>query len=28
VVLLGSEGDTDPEIYRQITGRSAAQVRA
>jgi diaminopropionate ammonia-lyase len=27
VVLLGSEGDTDPEIYSQITGRCAAQVR-
>ena len=28
VLLLGSEGDTDPEIYRRITGRSAAEVRA
>ncbi|MEZ5644620.1 MAG: diaminopropionate ammonia-lyase [Burkholderiaceae bacterium] len=28
VLLLGSEGDTDPEIYRQITGRSADEVRA
>lgn len=27
VLLLGSEGDTDPEIYRQITGRSAEEVR-
>jgi diaminopropionate ammonia-lyase len=26
VLLFGSEGDTDPEIYRKITGRSAAQV--
>ncbi len=25
---LGSEGDTDPEIYRRITGRSADDVRA
>ncbi len=28
VLLLGSEGDTDPEIYRHITGRSADEVRA
>ena len=28
VLLLGSEGDTDPEIYKQITGRSADEVRA
>lgn len=28
VLLLGSEGDTDPDIYRQITGRSADEVRA
>jgi len=28
VLLLGSEGDTDPEIYQHITGRTAAQVRA
>ncbi len=28
VLLLGSEGDTDPEIYKQITGRSANEVRA
>lgn len=27
VLLLGSEGDTDPEIYRRITGRSAEEVR-
>ncbi len=27
VLLLGSEGDTDPDIYRTITGRSAAEVR-
>lgn len=26
VLLVGSEGDTDPEIYRQITGSSAAQA--
>lgn len=28
VLLIGSEGDTDPDIYQHITGRSAAQVRA
>ncbi len=28
VLLLGSEGDTDPEIYRHITGRTADEVRA
>lgn len=28
VLLLGSEGDTDPEIYRSITGRTAEQVRS
>ncbi len=28
VLLLGSEGDTDPEIYQHITGRSADEVRA
>jgi diaminopropionate ammonia-lyase len=28
VLLLGSEGDTDPEIYQHITGRTAAEVRA
>ena len=28
VLLFGSEGDTDPELYRQIVGRDAATVRA
>jgi len=28
VLLIGSEGDTDPAVYRQIVGRSAAEVRA
>jgi diaminopropionate ammonia-lyase len=28
VLLLGSEGDTDPEIYRKIAGRSAEEVLA
>ena len=28
VVVIGSEGDTDPETYREITGRSGDQVRA
>ena len=28
VLLLGSEGDTDPDIYRSITGRTADEVRA
>lgn len=28
VLLLGSEGDTDPVIYREIVGRSAAEVLA
>ncbi len=28
VLVIGSEGDTDPEIYRRITGRSATEVRA
>lgn len=28
VLLLGSEGDTDPEIHRSIVGRSAEQVMA
>ena len=28
VVLLGSEGDTDPQIYRQVVGRPADEVRA
>ncbi|MDA1261173.1 MAG: diaminopropionate ammonia-lyase [Planctomycetota bacterium] len=26
VLLLGSEGDTDPEIYREIVGKSAAEI--
>ena len=26
VLLLGSEGDTDPEIYRRIVGKSAEEV--
>ena len=28
VLLLGSEGDTDPVIYREIVGRAAADVLA
>ena len=28
VLLFGSEGDTDPELYEQLIGRSAAEVRA
>jgi len=28
VLLFGSEGDTDPALYEQLVGRSAAQVRA
>jgi diaminopropionate ammonia-lyase len=28
VLLMGSEGDTDPDIYKQITGRTAAEVLA
>lgn len=28
VLLLGSEGDTDPTIYRQVVGRTAAEVLA
>ena len=28
VLLLGSEGDTDPAIYREIVGRSADEVVA
>jgi len=28
VLLLGSEGDTDPEIYRRVVGRTAAEVLA
>jgi hypothetical protein len=26
VLLLGSEGDTDPVIYQSVVGRSAKQV--
>jgi diaminopropionate ammonia-lyase len=28
VLLLGSEGDTDPAIYREVVGRSAQEVLA
>jgi diaminopropionate ammonia-lyase len=28
ILVIGSEGDTDPAIYREIVGRSAAEVRA
>ncbi len=28
VLLLGSEGDTDPQIYREVVGRSAEEVLA
>ncbi len=28
VLLIGSEGDTDPAIYRKVVGRSAAEVLA
>ena len=28
VLLLGSEGDTDPVIYRQVVGRDAAEILA
>ena len=28
VVFFGSEGDTDPELYKQIVGKSGAEVRA
>lgn len=28
VLLLGSEGDTDPQIYQEITGKTATQVLA
>jgi len=28
VLLLGSEGDTDPAIYRQVVGRTAQEVMA
>jgi diaminopropionate ammonia-lyase len=28
VLLLGSEGDTDPQFYREVVGRSAQEVLA
>ena len=28
MLLLGSEGDTDPAIYREVVGRSAEEVLA
>ncbi|MFQ5937785.1 MAG: diaminopropionate ammonia-lyase [Acidiferrobacterales bacterium] len=28
VLVFGTEGDTDPELYRQIVGRTAEEVRA
>lgn len=28
VVFFGSEGDTDPELYKEIVGKSGAEVRA
>lgn len=28
VLILGSEGDTDPDIYKQVVGKSAAEVLA
>ena len=28
VLLLGSEGDTDPVIYRQVVGKTASEVLA
>jgi diaminopropionate ammonia-lyase len=28
VLLLGSEGDTDAQIYREVVGRSAEEVLA
>jgi diaminopropionate ammonia-lyase len=28
VLVIGSEGDTDPELYRRLVGRTAEQVRA
>lgn len=28
VLIFGSEGDTDPELYRQLVGRSGAEIRA
>ena len=27
VLLIGSEGDTDPAIYREVVGRTADEVR-
>jgi phosphatidate phosphatase APP1 len=27
IVVVGSEGDTDPETYTKITGRSGKEVR-
>jgi diaminopropionate ammonia-lyase len=28
VLLIGSEGDTDPQIYRKVVGRTAEEVLA
>jgi diaminopropionate ammonia-lyase len=28
ILVFGTEGDTDPALYRRIVGRSAAEVRA
>jgi diaminopropionate ammonia-lyase len=28
VLLIGSEGDTDPAIYREVVGRKAEEVLA
>jgi diaminopropionate ammonia-lyase len=28
VLVIGTEGDTDPEVYQQLVGRTAAEVRA
>ena len=28
ILVFGSEGDTDPEVYRQITGESGDALRA
>ena len=28
VLLIGSEGDTDPELYERLVGLSGAEVRA
>ena len=28
VLVIGSEGDTDPELYRRLVGYTAEQVRA